>query len=46
MAVIPETAPGGIAIRVGGAMIEVQPGFDAALLRAIVRTLEAERAPC
>ena len=44
MAVVPEAAPGGIAIRVGRAMIEVQHGFDEALLRAVVHALENR--PC
>ena len=50
MAVLPESAPGGVAIRMGRALIEVQPGFDAGLLRAVVDALEpthgAESAPC
>ena len=34
----------GLTVRVGSAGIEVRPGFDAALLRDIVRALEV--APC
>ena len=44
LAVVPERAPGGVAIRVGRAMIEVRPDFDAGLLRAVVRALES--GPC
>ena len=50
------TSPGGIAIRVGAAIIEVQHDFDGALLRAVVHALEdapsgesahsGESAPC
>ncbi len=32
-------APGGVSIRIAGAAIEVTPGFDAALLRAVVAAL-------
>jgi hypothetical protein len=39
-----ETTPGGVAIRVGAATIEVQAGFDQAVLRAVVQALES--APC
>jgi hypothetical protein len=50
MAVVPASVPGGVAIRMGRALVEVQPGFDAGLLRAVVRALEpmlgAESAPC
>jgi hypothetical protein len=34
-------APGGLVLRVGQVTIEVQPGFDAGMLRAVVRALEA-----
>jgi len=44
VAVVPESAPGGVTIRVGGAAIEVHPGFDVALLRAVVQALGS--APC
>ncbi len=44
MKIVPERAPGGIAIRVGRAVIEVQHGFDEVLLRAVIRALEHE--PC
>jgi hypothetical protein len=37
-------APGGVAIRMGEAVIEVSPGFDGDLLRAVVQALES--APC
>jgi hypothetical protein len=43
--VVPENNGGdGMTVRVGGAGIEVRRGFDAALLRDIVRALEA--VPC
>ena len=44
MAVVPESPPGGMTVRVGGATIEVRPGFDGTLLRAVVRALES--GPC
>jgi hypothetical protein len=42
-AAIPTTS-GGVAIRMGEAVIEVSRGFDGALLRAVVHALES--APC
>lgn len=39
---LPST-PGGVSIRIAGAAIELEPGFDPALLRAVVRALAAER---
>ena len=33
------TSPSGVSIRIAGAAIEVTPGFDAALLRAVVSAL-------
>ena len=37
-------APGGLSIRVAGAVIELQPDFNPTLLRAVVRALVTE--PC
>src|SRR5437879_1605864 len=36
------TTPGGVTIRIAGAAIEVTPGFDPGMLRAVVRALAAE----
>lgn len=36
----PPSTPGGVAVRIGSATIELQPGFDPAMLRAVVRALE------
>lgn len=38
------TAPGGVTIRIAGAAIELQSGFDPALLRAVVQALAVQ--PC
>ena len=38
------SAPGGVTIRIAGAAIELQSGFDPALLRAVVAALGAQ--PC
>ena len=43
-AVQPPQAPGGVSIRVAGAVIEVQASFDPAHLRAVVQALGAN--PC
>ena len=37
------TVPGGVTVRVAGASIELQPGFDPAMLRAVVRALAADQ---
>jgi hypothetical protein len=37
-----EYAVAAIEVRVGGATLQVTPGFDAALLRAVVAALRAE----
>jgi hypothetical protein len=34
--------PGGVTVRIAGAAIELQPDFNPALLRAVVRALTAE----
>jgi len=39
---LPST-PGGVRVRIAGATIDLEPGFDPDLLRAIVRALAAER---
>ena len=50
VAVMPESTRGGITVRIAGAAIEVHPGFDGALLRAVVTALQsvpgAGNAPC
>ena len=38
------TAPGGVTVRIAGASIELQAGFDPAMLRAVVHALAV--APC
>lgn len=37
----PATPPSALTVRVGSAAIDIVPGFDAALLRAVVSALEA-----
>jgi hypothetical protein len=34
---------GGVSVRIGSAVIELQPGFDPSVLRAVVSALEAPR---
>jgi hypothetical protein len=38
------TVPGGVTVRIAGAAIELQSGFDPSMLRAVVRALSAD--PC
>jgi hypothetical protein len=43
-ALTPQLTQSSLTVKVGGAAIDVRPGFDACLLRAVVCALEAE--PC